>query len=198
MTNIILFGKDPFRVDIIGHWLGGHEPGNFGLFHLAAEHGMSNVLNPAEIPVYEWKDGKAELTQLDRFERTPLQTNYLRRDYDGQNEPPYHLVDEPFDYGSVPAMRSSRFEAPEARVCRNVYLDPSDPRLPVDFRIPAPGNVSVSIYDSSLRPVQQLLDGRFVRGSHMAVWNTQNHASGTYYCRFRYRDFDRVEHIRLA
>ena len=35
MTNILIFGMDPLRVDLIGKWLGGHEPGNFGLFHIA-------------------------------------------------------------------------------------------------------------------------------------------------------------------
>ena len=35
MTNIVIFGKSPYLVDIVGHWLGGHEPGNFGLFHIA-------------------------------------------------------------------------------------------------------------------------------------------------------------------
>ena len=34
MCNNIIFGKDAFRVDIISHWLAGHEPGNFGLFHI--------------------------------------------------------------------------------------------------------------------------------------------------------------------
>ncbi|MFC1694071.1 DUF362 domain-containing protein, partial [Candidatus Latescibacterota bacterium] len=54
MTNILIFGKDPFRVDIVGKWLGGHEPGNFGFFHIAMERGMLNVLNPMNIPVYHW------------------------------------------------------------------------------------------------------------------------------------------------
>ena len=37
MTNYIIFGMNPFYVDVIGHWIGGHEPGNFGLFHMARE-----------------------------------------------------------------------------------------------------------------------------------------------------------------
>ena len=37
---------------------------------------------------------------MTEFERTPLVTYYLRRDYPGSttSEPYYHLVDEPFDY----------------------------------------------------------------------------------------------------
>lgn len=54
MTNYIIFGRNPFSVDIIGHWIGGHEPGNFGLFHMAREKGMVSTFNPLNIPVYEW------------------------------------------------------------------------------------------------------------------------------------------------
>ncbi|MBN1292181.1 MAG: hypothetical protein JXB48_10110, partial [Candidatus Latescibacteria bacterium] len=98
MCNVVIFGLDPFRVDIIAHWLAGHEPGNFGLFHIAIERGLSNVLDPHDIPVYEWKDGKATLSNLDDFNRTPLLTYYLARDYGRGHEPRYHLVDEEFDY----------------------------------------------------------------------------------------------------
>jgi uncharacterized protein (DUF362 family) len=98
MTNLIIFGKDPFRVDIIGTWLAGHEPGNFGLFHIAKERGLSNVINPREIPVYLWERGNPQPVHLNAFVRVPLKCTYLRRDYDNQDEPIYHMVDEPFDY----------------------------------------------------------------------------------------------------
>jgi len=100
MTNEVIFGIDPFRIDIIAHWLGGHEPGNFGLFHIGIERGLSDVLDPHDIPVYLWKDGRATLTKLENLKRTPLVTYYLQRDYNGQNEPRFHLCDEPFDYSA--------------------------------------------------------------------------------------------------
>jgi hypothetical protein len=101
MSNILIFGKDPFRVDIIGTWLAGHEPGNFGFFHIARERGLSNVVNPMDIPVYTWDKDYPQQTSLSAFERFPLATSYLRRDYNGQNEALYHMVDEPFDYQSL-------------------------------------------------------------------------------------------------
>ena len=93
MSNVIIFGLDPFRVDIISHWIAGHEPGNFGLFHISIERGFSDVLDPHDIPVYIWKDGQATLTQLKALPRTPLVTYYLQRDYAGQNEPRFHRCD---------------------------------------------------------------------------------------------------------
>ena len=97
-----------FRVDIITHWLAGHEPGNFGLFHIGIERGVSNVLDPHDIPVYLWENGKAKLVKLDSLKRTPLLTYYLRRNNDGQNEEKYHMCDEPFDYSSWKTGKISR------------------------------------------------------------------------------------------
>ena len=98
MTNIIIFGKDPFRVDIIGTWLAGHEPGNFGLFHIARERRLSTVVNPWEIPVYFWIKENPQPMSLSNFGRVPLRTTYLRRNYHGQMEAKYHMVDEPCTY----------------------------------------------------------------------------------------------------
>jgi len=58
---------------------GGHEPGNFGLFHLGKERGVSTALDPRNIPVYAWEDDGPKLTPLDRFERTALPTPYLEK-----------------------------------------------------------------------------------------------------------------------
>lgn len=99
MTNLLIFGRDPFRVDVIGHWLAGHEPGNFGLFHIARERGLSTVVDPMQIPVYDWASGDPKMKPLTGFQRASLKTYYLRRDYNGQTEPLYHMVDEPFEYG---------------------------------------------------------------------------------------------------
>lgn len=35
MVCVILFGKTPIKVDIVGRWLAGRELGNFDLFHSA-------------------------------------------------------------------------------------------------------------------------------------------------------------------
>ncbi len=103
LTNMIIFGKNPFHVDNIGIWLGGHEPGNFGFLHLAIERGQASILNPHDIQLYEWfPDGTYLSTHLDNFTRASLRTNYLRRDYGGQVEDEWHLVNEPYTYEPVP------------------------------------------------------------------------------------------------
>ena len=95
LTNLVMFSKDKFRLDLIGLYLGGHEPGNVNLYRTAKERGLSDTFNPWEVPVYEWVDGHAEPRKLTDFPRTPLKTYYLRKP---SGEPKYHLVNEPFDY----------------------------------------------------------------------------------------------------
>ncbi len=94
LTNLVMFSKDKFRLDVIGMYLGGHEPGNVNLFRIAKERGLTDTFNPWEIPIYEWVDGAATPRKLTDFARTPLKTYYLQL----PGEPHYHLVNEPFDY----------------------------------------------------------------------------------------------------
>jgi uncharacterized protein (DUF362 family) len=88
LTNVLVFGLDPFRVDIIGAWLAGHEPANFGLFHIARERGLSSAVNAQEVPLFAWENGSPRPASLDELDRVPLATPYLRRD----GEAEYHLV----------------------------------------------------------------------------------------------------------
>lgn len=97
LANLVMFGKDKFRLDVVGLYLGGHEPGNVHLFRIAKERGLTDTFNPWEIPVYEWVDGNAVPRKLTDFQRTPLKTPYLPK----AGEPEYHLVNEPFDYDRI-------------------------------------------------------------------------------------------------
>jgi len=98
LTNLVMFGKDRFKLDIVGMYLGGHEPGNVNLFRIAKERGMLDNFNPHEVELYEWVEGEAPVRRkLADFDRTPLKTYYLQR----AGEPLFHLVNEPFDYDKV-------------------------------------------------------------------------------------------------
>lgn len=99
LANLVLFGKDKFRLDVIGLYLGGHEPGNVHLYRIAKERGLSDTFNPWEIPVYEWVGGKAVPVKLSDLPRCELRTIYLPR----EGEPYLHLVNEPFDYDRIKA-----------------------------------------------------------------------------------------------
>jgi len=197
LTNILFFGMNPFYVDNIGHWLAGHEPGNFGLFHIAQKRGLMETFNPHAIPVYEWfPDGSAQLIQLDDVERTPLMTYYLQRNYNGQNEDYYHLCDEPFEYEPVGVNNASA--EPQAFVLNQNFPNPFNPFTSIEYSIPGTGHVRLEIYNAAGQCIDVLVDGIRKAGTHMAVWNTGNHASGVYFYRLQYGAYSGIKKMTLV
>jgi len=97
LTNLVMFGKDRLTLDMIGMYLGGHEPGNVNLFRIAKERGLLLSFNPWDVEIYEWVNGKPVPRRLSQLTRTSLKTYYLQKD----GEPRFHLVDERFDYDKV-------------------------------------------------------------------------------------------------
>ncbi|MDP2982269.1 MAG: DUF362 domain-containing protein [Candidatus Latescibacter sp.] len=198
MMNYIIFGKNAYHVDIVGHWLAGHEPGNIGLFHLAKDRGLAKTFNPVNIPVYEWKaDGTAALTPLTNFTRTPLKTYYLQRNYSGQTEPFWHLVNEPYTYPTEPPSGIADKSEPRAFVLHQNHPNPFNPYTAIEYDLPRSGYTRLEVYNSYGQLMDVLVDGYQARGAHMAVWNSNNRASGTYFYRFRFGDFTETKKMTL-
>ncbi len=195
LTNMLIFGKEAFRVDIVGHWLGGHEPGNFGLFHIAKERGLSTALNPKNIPVYFWDESGPKLTPLEKFSRTPLTTLYLAK----ADEPKYHLCNESFSY---PAEEASACltggETPDLRMLGQSQSKSGVTQLIMEYRLPSPGYAALDLYDSRGTRIGVLAEGWSERGIHAASWRTTRKASGQYYCRLRTSGFDQAAPVHIA
>ncbi len=166
MINQVVFGLDPFRVDIIAHWLAGHEPGNFGLFHVGIERGMSDVLDPRDIPIYLWDQGKATLTKLDTFKRTPLVTYYLQRNYGGQDEPRFHLCDEPFDYTAWKSGKKTTLRPDIRGLGRD-----SRGNVIMEVSLPEKNDVRVDILNARGEIVGRLYGDGLEPGVHQVVWD---------------------------
>jgi hypothetical protein len=195
MTNVVIFGKNPYLVDIIGHWLGGHEPGNFGLFHIAMERGKLDVMNPMHIPVYEWQDGVAVRRPLTSFTRTPLRSFYLHQLH--TKEQLWHLCDEPFDYSQVSEKKLSIPAKPTTRVLNQHYPNANNPQLAIEFSVAKKGWVLVEILDESGKNLEVISNTICDPGYHMAAWNTSKYASGSYKYRLRYNDYNEVHDLVL-
>jgi hypothetical protein len=180
MTNMLIFGKDAFRVDIIGHWLGGQEPGNFGLFHIGKERGVSTALNPHNIPVYRWEDSGPKLTALNKLKRTPLATPYLQR----ENEPLYHLCNEPYSYPSeTRAACLTGGETPEVRVLGRSQLGNRTAAVTLEFNLPREAEARLEIYNAFGARVGVPFEGRLRQGVHAVDWLTDGRSSSACTCR---------------
>lgn len=195
MTNVLIFGKDAFRLDIIGHWLGGHEPGNFGLFHLARERGVSTALDPRNIPVYAWEDDGPKLAPLEKFERTPLLTPYLEK----PGEPKYHMVDEPYVYApEAKAACLSGGERPSLRSLGVVSSTTGRRSLVAEYGLPANLPASLEVYDSWGQRVGVVAQGRLARGVHAGSWSPGRLAAGDYWFRLQAGGVDLLRNVALA
>jgi uncharacterized protein (DUF362 family) len=186
MSNIVIFGKNALHVDIVGTYLAGHEPGNFGLFHMALERGLSKYLNPTDIPLFEWKlDGSAAPAQLSAFTRTPIRTLYLRKAGEAQ----YHMVDERYDYSGVTAVNSPKREMPDAFVIYQNFPNPFNPTTSIQYYLPRAGNVRLEVFNIQGELVDLLEDGFLPAGDHVKVWKSDHRPSGTYFYRMSNEGF---------
>jgi uncharacterized protein (DUF362 family) len=184
LTNIIIFGKNSFHVDIIGTYIAGHEPGNFGLFHMAKENKLSKYLNPGDVPIYEWKlDGTATKTVLAEFPRTPIRTPYLQR----AGEEEYHMVNESYNYTSVASESGGKLNRPDVFAIYQNFPNPFNPSTSIRFYIPAAGFVLLEIFDIRGSRIAVLMNKYMYAGDHLTVWNSNNVSSGRYFYRMSYQ-----------
>jgi hypothetical protein len=185
MTNYVIFGKNQFYVDIIGHYLAGHEPGNFGLFHLALERGMVATINPVNIPLYSWDTAKGyAAASLAAFTRFPLKTCYLQRNYNGQNEPYWHLVNEPYYYNATGIENIP--SDPESFYMNENFPNPFSNTTSLTFHIPSKGAVKIDVLGSNGQVIEKLINEQLTSGDHTISWNSGNHPPGLYICRINY------------
>ncbi len=185
LTNLVIFGKHARHVDLIGTYLAGHEPGNFGLFHLARERGLSSYLDPRDIPLYEWKlGGSAVAASLATFPRTPIRTLYLPQA--GEDE--YHMVDQAYDYSNTSVDRSKETAPgiPSAVGVAQNFPNPFNPTTSIQYSLPTSGYARLEIYDIQGDVVDVLVDGQVSAGDHLQVWNASRRPSGTYFYRLSF------------
>jgi hypothetical protein len=197
MANIIIFGKDPILVDNVGHWLGGHEPGNFGFFHLAKERGMTSVIDPRKIPVYTWDRGDAVRTPLDKFTRTPLRTDYFAKGQAGNSPDDYVMLDQPFDYSKIDEdVPSGKFE-PGVRILDNARPSPANPYISFEYTVSKPGYTRLDILSESGETLGIIVNGYQQTGPGCAAWDITGRSSGSYLYNFRSGDFEESGKIDL-
>ena len=197
MTNMVIFGRNPIKTDIVGHWLGGHEPGNFGLFHAAFDRGLTDTVDPRAIAVYSWENGQPVQRSLDDFTRHQLSTYYLQRDYAGQGEALYHMVDEPYTYAVPTAIRSQTQVRPQSSVLGQNYPNPFNSTTVIEYQLPQRGAVRLEVFDVHGQVVDILVDGVQNGGAHVAAWDSGHRASGTYFYRFTTQNFTETRKMML-
>jgi hypothetical protein len=161
---------------------------------MAKDRGMINHFNPSGIPLYDWDaETGASLADLKDYERTPLKTYYLQKDYDGGSEPYWHMVDEAYDYTavSVPSMKAADLPF----TLDDNFPNPVKWKTTIPFSIQHAGHVYIEVINPQGMVVDILEDRRLAAGSHMVNWKCINKPAGLYLYRMRFEQGSQVGKI---
>ena len=114
--------------------------------------------------------------------RTPLGTQYLLRDYDGQTEESWHLLNEPYDYTAT-HVAEGRIGLPGSFVLHQNFPNPFNPSTSIPFELPRAGNVRIDVMNVAGECIGILVDEYRSAGAHLIRWDASRHPSGVYFCR---------------
>jgi hypothetical protein len=118
---------------------------------------------------------------LTDFERTPLKSNYLRRNYNGQNEPYWHLCTESYEYPATSVKKHSG--SSDGSLLNQNYPNPFNTHTNIAFYLLEPGHVRLEICGLDGRLVDVPVNGYLANGWHQMKWDGRNMSSGTYFLR---------------
>jgi hypothetical protein len=129
------------------------------------------------------------------FERTPLKTYFLQKDYDGGTEPYWHMIDEEFDYTEV---GTSNLKT--ANLTFNLggnFPNPVKWKTTIPYQINRPGLVYIEVINSHDMVVDVLENRHVSAGSHMVTWQSMNHPPGLYLYRMLFMGRSQVGKIMV-
>jgi len=117
-----------------------------------------------------------------------LVTYYMQRNYAGQSEPEWHLVDEEFDYGPYTPIEPTDVLEPTVFVLAQNYPSPSDPSTLIEYRLTREQHARIEVYNAAGHQVDVLVDAWRCAGAHIVQWNGRRRGTGTYFLRLRTAD----------
>jgi hypothetical protein len=74
--------------------------------------------------------------------------------------------------------------APATYKLSDSYPNPFNPTTTLSFDLPEQSVVSLVVYDVLGRKIAELAEGSYSAGTHTAIWDAADQASGVYFARF--------------
>ena len=98
-----------------------------------------------------------------------------------------------FDNSNAVIEDKSHFAAMEMKL--NVYPNPVNSAITIDFYVPSPGDVEVVIFDLTGREIVSIFNDYLPSGRYKHIWSTQNIPTGLYMLRFHANSVDEKRKI---
>lgn len=77
------------------------------------------------------------------------------------------------------------------------YPNPFNPSTTIKFALPTASNVKITIYNTIGKEVATLVNGTMEAGTHSAIWNASNNASGMYFFKLEAGNFTATKKMML-
>jgi hypothetical protein len=87
----------------------------------------------------------------------------------------YNFVD------NVTSIRNGEQPLPKSYVLKQNYPNPFNAKTSIEFALPEPEHVIITVYDLLGRRVEELADQEYPAGKHQVVWQADEYASGLYF-----------------
>jgi hypothetical protein len=87
---------------------------------------------------------------------------------------------------------------PEAYFLAQNYPNPFNPETTIEFGLPKTTHVQLIILNALGWEVARLVDRSYPAGRHRVTWQTNGHASGTYFYRLRAGEFEETKRMSLV
>jgi uncharacterized protein (DUF1501 family) len=87
---------------------------------------------------------------------------------------------------------------PESYFLAQNYPNPFNPQTTIEFGLPKTTHVQLIILNALGREVARLVDRSYPAGRHRVTWQTNGHASGTYFYRLRAGEFQETRRMSLV
>jgi hypothetical protein len=90
---------------------------------------------------------------------------------------------------TVVGVESNPVSIPNSFSLSQNYPNPFNPSTKINFSLPSPNNVKITLYDMAGKKVAEILNQELAGGSHTVNFNAANLASGTYIYRIQAGNF---------
>ena len=109
----------------------------------------------------------------------------------------YFLIDD-LEFDNVSSISDGSFgDSPKSYHLTQNYPNPFNPSTKINFSLPQPGRVRLSVFNSLGQEVETLIDKDMTAGDHQVTFNAENYPSGIYFYRIEAGEFQDVKKMVL-
>ena len=193
------FNAEVGQDGILTNWTTETEPNNagFNIYRATEENGDYSKVNATLIPALGDATSGASYSYVDKPEQAG-NYYYKLQSVSLNGSVSFHGP----VFAGLTSVDMQKLSASDNYTLSQNYPNPFNPETTIEFGIPTPGFVEISIYDINGKLIRTLVSGQRSAGNHIVKWNASDEAgnrltSGVYYYQVKVGDFQQTHKMIL-